>query len=98
MKTNNLFCCAHGILKLGDFGISKILGPGADCARTVVGTPYYMSPELLEVGRGGVGWWGGGGTPCCMSPELLEVGAGGGARECGGGGCGLARAYVVHVS
>ena len=44
LKGNNIFCCANGILKLGDFGISKVLTPDARAARTMIGTPYYMSP------------------------------------------------------
>lgn len=49
LKTNNIFCCANGIVKLGDFGISKMLTGGEKIARTMVGTPYYMSPEIIKV-------------------------------------------------
>ena len=49
LKTNNIFCCANGIVKLGDFGISKMLTGGKRMARTMVGTPYYMSPEIIKV-------------------------------------------------
>lgn len=42
LKGNNIFCCKGGILKLGDFGISKVLTPSARAARTMIGTPYYM--------------------------------------------------------
>ena len=42
LKGNNIFCCKGGILKLGDFGISKVLTPQARAARTMIGTPYYM--------------------------------------------------------
>lgn len=48
IKPQNVFCSRHGILKLGDFGISKALAPGKLHARTMVGTPCYMSPELVE--------------------------------------------------
>lgn len=34
-------------VKLGDFGLSKALGTHA-FANTYVGTPYYMSPELIQ--------------------------------------------------
>mmetsp|Transcript_49121 Transcript_49121/g.116978 ORF Transcript_49121/g.116978 Transcript_49121/m.116978 type:complete len:861 (-) Transcript_49121:153-2735(-) len=34
-------------IKLGDFGISKILQATAR-ARTVVGTPYYLAPEMVS--------------------------------------------------
>lgn len=47
LKANNIFLSSGGILKLGDFGISKALGE-QQAARTMVGTPYYMSPEILK--------------------------------------------------
>jgi len=33
-----------GIIKLGDFGIAKHLSKTLEKIKTVVGTPYYMSP------------------------------------------------------
>lgn len=37
------------LVKLGDFGVARALG-GAEgaCARTLVGTPYYLAPELVQ--------------------------------------------------
>lgn len=35
-------------MKLGDFGISKVLEHTSGQAVTVVGTPYYMSPEVCQ--------------------------------------------------
>merc|ERR1719482_1722072 len=49
LKTSNLFLMKKAsILKLGDFGISRVLEGSIEAAITVVGTPYYMSPEVCE--------------------------------------------------
>jgi NIMA (never in mitosis gene a)-related kinase len=36
------------MVKLGDFGIARVLNNTRDNARTMVGTPYYLSPEIVE--------------------------------------------------
>eukprot|EP00775_Hariotina_reticulata_P005977 gene5977-6216_t len=36
------------LLKLGDFGVSKITGNDASMANSVVGTPHYLCPEMLN--------------------------------------------------
>ena len=37
------------MLKLGDFGISKVFGSSmAELARTCVGSPCYLSPEIIQ--------------------------------------------------
>jgi serine/threonine protein kinase len=36
------------VIKLGDFGIAKVLGSQADMAATIVGTPHTLSPELVQ--------------------------------------------------
>jgi NIMA (never in mitosis gene a)-related kinase len=46
IKTQNIFLTSNGTIKLGDFGISKVLENSITSAKTVVGTPYYMSPEV----------------------------------------------------
>lgn len=38
----------NNVVKIGDFGISRILMGTTDFASTFVGTPYFMSPEVLK--------------------------------------------------
>eukprot|EP00048_Salpingoeca_helianthica_P005629 m.89750 g.89750 ORF g.89750 m.89750 type:complete len:709 (-) comp13672_c0_seq2:22-2148(-) len=47
LKTNNIFLRNH-VIKLGDFGIARVLANTFDEATTFAGTPYYMSPEALQ--------------------------------------------------
>ncbi len=48
IKTQNVFVSAGGLLKLGDFGVAKILSSTWQLAATAVGTPYYLSPEICQ--------------------------------------------------
>ena len=48
IKSSNIFISKEGTLKLGDFGIAKVLEASCDVAHTLVGTPLYMSPELCS--------------------------------------------------
>ena len=47
VKPSNCFLDEHGLVKIGDFGISKTLEGGVALTRTgsFVGTPVYASPE-----------------------------------------------------
>ncbi|KAI0644675.1 kinase-like domain-containing protein [Trametes meyenii] len=47
LKPDNIFLDENNTVKLGDFGLSKALAQ-ASFANTYVGTPYYMSPELMQ--------------------------------------------------
>jgi NIMA (never in mitosis gene a)-related kinase len=40
-----------GMLKIGDFGISKVLSNTGELAKTAIGTPYYLSPEICREKR-----------------------------------------------
>ncbi|KAK3818400.1 MAG: kinase-like domain-containing protein [Benniella sp.] len=49
LKPDNVFLDAKKNVKLGDFGLSRSLtNPQRAFAQTYVGTPYYMSPELIS--------------------------------------------------
>ena len=47
LKTSNVFHHNNDV-RVGDFGISSVLEGTIDAAATVVGTPYYMSPEVCR--------------------------------------------------
>ena len=36
------------IVKIGDFGIAKVLSFTREKVKTIIGTPYYLSPEIVE--------------------------------------------------
>lgn len=48
VKPSNILLSSSYDVKLGDFGLSKLLSDSRGVAETQVGTPLYMSPELCE--------------------------------------------------
>lgn len=50
LKPENVFLTNGSTVKLGDFGLSKLLS-AHDFASTYVGTPFYMSPEICSSER-----------------------------------------------
>lgn len=48
IKPGNIFLDANGSVKLGDFGLARVLSADSLFAQTWVGTPFYMSPEQVD--------------------------------------------------
>ena len=48
IKCQNIFISKDNVIKLGDFGIACVLQSTLDHAQTVIGTPYYLSPEICR--------------------------------------------------
>lgn len=48
IKPSNFFLCKNGIIKLGDFGLSRLLPTTQAMLETQIGSPYYLSPEVCK--------------------------------------------------
>mmetsp|Transcript_27985 Transcript_27985/g.64592 ORF Transcript_27985/g.64592 Transcript_27985/m.64592 type:complete len:698 (+) Transcript_27985:98-2191(+) len=48
IKSLNLLLTDSGMVKLGDFGVSRQMSDSTLCLNSFYGTPLYLSPELIE--------------------------------------------------
>jgi len=48
IKTSNILIFNNNLVKITDFGVSKILENNNLLAYSSIGTPYYMSPEMIN--------------------------------------------------
>ncbi len=48
LKPGNIFLDSNCNVKLGDFGLARVMNDESSFAYTHVGTPYYMSPEQIN--------------------------------------------------
>jgi NIMA (never in mitosis gene a)-related kinase len=48
IKPANVLLSKNGVAKLADFGVSRVLSYTMEEARTMIGTPYYLAPEMIE--------------------------------------------------
>ncbi|KOO35029.1 serine threonine-protein kinase nek5 [Chrysochromulina tobinii] len=48
LKPENIFVYDGGVLKIGDLGIARCLTTSIELAQTVVGSPTYISPEIIH--------------------------------------------------
>ncbi|XP_055927370.1 uncharacterized protein LOC129958739 [Argiope bruennichi] len=48
LKSQNIFLTRNKMVKVGDFGIARVLKNPEELAKTAIGTPYYLSPEICQ--------------------------------------------------
>lgn len=47
IKPDNIFMFNDGLIKIGDFGVSKIINETIQLNTTLAGSPYYIAPEVF---------------------------------------------------
>uniref|UniRef100_A0AC35GY18 Protein kinase domain-containing protein n=1 Tax=Panagrolaimus sp. PS1159 TaxID=55785 RepID=A0AC35GY18_9BILA len=48
LKASNILLTSDGIAKIADFGVSVILSNSDEGSNTFIGTPHWMSPEVIR--------------------------------------------------
>ena len=48
LKPGNVFLSQGGRVQIGDFGIARVLSSTQSAAYTLMGTPHYLSPEIIK--------------------------------------------------
>ena len=48
LKAHNIFLSHSGLIRIGDFGVARLLDKTTELASSLVGTPYYLSPEMIH--------------------------------------------------
>ena len=71
LKPANIFITADGSLKLGDLGLGRSFGSQTYEAFSKVGTPLYMSPEVLK--GSGYDWKSDVWSIGCIAYEMAEL-------------------------
>ncbi len=48
LKPQNIFVDSEMNLKVGDFGVSRLLDSTQQNCKTSAGSPFYMAPEMVD--------------------------------------------------
>ena len=73
LKPANVFLDGRGQVKLGDFGLARVLRHNTSVAQTFVGTPYYMAPVRTHTSTLYIGILATGPDTYLVCPDLYIV-------------------------